>query len=46
MDGDIPDTMKFVGTEYYKAKIGTFCTIILIDGQDGDGNKLKNFSKN
>lgn len=45
MDGDIPDTMRFVGTEYYKAKIGTFCTIILIDGQDGDGNKLKNFSK-
>lgn len=45
MDGDIPDTMKFVGTEYYKSKIGTFCTIILIEGLDGDGVKLQNFNK-
>lgn len=39
------DTLRFVGTEYYKSKIGSFCSIILINGMDGEGNELKNFDE-
>lgn len=43
--GQKDDTLRFVGTEYYKSKIGSFCSIILINGLDGEGNELKNFDK-
>lgn len=43
--GQKDDTLRFVGTEYYKSKIGSFCSIILINGFDGEGNELENFDE-
>ena len=41
-EGKIPDTLRFVGMEYYKSKLGTCCTIIIFNVVDGNGEKIKN----
>lgn len=37
------DLIRYIGTEYYKSKMGTFCSFILINAIDGENNDLEEF---
>jgi hypothetical protein len=43
--GRTDDLIRYIGTEYYKSKMGTFCSFILINAIDGENNDLENFEQ-
>ena len=43
--GRTDDLIRYIGTEYYKSKMGTFCSFVLINAIDGENNDLENFEQ-
>lgn len=43
--GDTDDLVRYIGTQYYKSKMGSFCSFVIIGAIDGEGNDIKEFDQ-